>query len=80
MRCLLSGNSLIQAMTGHMGKSVAGVMTGILSTGYPLVTGGWFLDGLYGEEQSVASGFYGYFGSFWRNKRFEDDDIYLINL
>jgi len=75
------------AMTGHMGKS--GSQVGHdwghtqLSQGNPLVTGGWFLDLTYvrGErrENPLSSGFYGYFGSFWRNERFEDDDVYLIN-
>jgi anaerobic dimethyl sulfoxide reductase subunit A len=85
--CLPQAILSFGAMTGHLGKS--GCQVGHdwghtqLSQGNPLVTGGWFLDVAYlrGErrENPLASGFYGYFGSFWRNNRFEDDDVYLIN-
>lgn len=76
------------AMTGHMGKS--GEMFGhdwghsFLAEGYPLLTGGWFLTPtsfIRGEkyENPLAAGFKGYFGAFWRNERFENKNVWLIN-
>lgn len=76
------------AMTGHMGKS--GEMFGhdwghaFLAEGYPLLIGGWMLTPtsyVNGKpfENPLASGFKGYFGAFWRNKQFEDENVWLIN-
>lgn len=85
--CLPQAILSFGAMTGHMGKS--GSQVGhdwghtMLSQGTPLVAGGWFLDLAYvrgkRRENPLASGFYGYFGSFWRNDRFENPDVFLIN-